>query len=162
MSTINKCNIGGHDFYYEEVYFGPKGGASVFAIKDEADAKKFDLYWVVIPIKGDWEKGISNPKDGHVVCMCQNEIDAKMIAASINISHGLSIGLVKDGDLEKFFKSKFKSLEDAYDIDAMSKEISRLRREGKSDAEILDIMKSKRESFRRKKPTETEKDGGEW
>lgn len=157
MST--KFNMGGHDFYYDEVVLCGKGGASVFAIKDVVDAKEYDLYWVVIPIKGDWEKGISNPKDGRVVCMCKELIDAKMIAASINISHSLSSGVM---GLDEFIKGKFKSLESKYDTDAMSKEIHRLHKEGKSDDEILNIMQNKRETFLRKKPAETKKDGGEW
>ena len=155
---MNKCNIGGHDFYYEQIPYGPTGGVGVFAIKDVVEAKEFDLYWVVIPVKQDWEKGVSNPKDGHVACMCKEEIDAKMIASAINIAHDLSM---KIGGLDKFIKNKFKILEDKYDTEAMEKEIRRLHSEGKSDAEILDIMQSKRKSFLLK-PTETKNDGGEW
>lgn len=155
---MNKCNIGGHDFFYKKINYGPIGGVCVFAIKDAVDAKEYDLYWVVIPVVKDWEKGCSSPKDGHVTCMCKEEIDAKMIAAAINIAHGLSSKVI---GLDEFIKNKFKDIEDKYDTDAMAKEVSRLHREGKSDEEILKLMKDKRESFLRK-PAEVKKDGGEW
>jgi cytochrome c-type biogenesis protein CcmH/NrfF len=41
----------------------------------------------------------------------------------------------------------------------MASEVDRLHKEGKSDTEIIETMKSKRESFLRKKPA---KNGGEW
>ena len=147
-NKMNKCNMGGHDFYYEQICFGMKGGASVFAVKDVADAKEYDLYWVVLPVgKQDWEKGCSTPKDGRVVCMCKEEIDANMIAASINIARDLATKIEHS---------------DTYDTDAMAKEIRRLHSEGKSDAEILNLMKDKRDTFLRKKPTEPKKNGSEW
>lgn len=156
MSTISKCNIGGHDFYYERVpLLSDKSGAAVFAIKENAEAKEFDLYWVVVPVKSDWDKGCESPKDGHVVCMCKCEIDAKMVASSINLAFAIHSNA---GDIE----DKFKTIESKYDTDAMSKEIKRLHDEGKSNDEIFEIMKSKRESFRRKNPTEIKQDGGEW
>ena len=154
---MNKCNIGGHDFYYEQINFGPAGGASVFAIKDVVEAKEFDMYWVVIPIN-DWDGGVANPKDGHVACMCKGKIEAKTIASAINIAQDLSSRVT----LENLIKTKLKSLEDKYDLNAITEEVVRLRNEGKSDDEILDLMKDKRETFLRKKSAETNKNGGEW
>lgn len=161
MSTISKCNIGGQDFYYEHIPLGDKvGGAKIFAIKDNADAKEFDLYWVVIPINhSEWDNGCPSPDKGHVLCMCNDIGNAKMIASSINIAHYISF---KFKDLDKIIEREFKDFEDTYDTDAMSKEITRLQSEGKSNAEISKIMTSKHESFLRKKPTENKKDGGEW
>lgn len=151
--------MGGHDFYFERVpLLGDNKGVAVFAIKDEADAKEFDLYWVVVPTKSDWDKGLESPKDGHVTCMCKEEIDAKMIASAVNLAFSLHS---KIGDITDVIKGKLKVVEEEYDADAMAKEIVRLKKEGKSDAEILEVMKGKRETFRRKKP-EAKKDGGEW
>jgi hypothetical protein len=151
--------MGGHDFYYERITLSDKGGAAVFAIKDVIDAKEFDLYWVVVPLKYyDWEKGCDSPDKGHVVCMCKDICDAKMVASAINIAHHISFKV----DLDGVIKSMLKPLGDTYDTDAMTKEIHSLRREGKSDDEIIEVMKNKRESFRRKNPTETKKNGGEW
>jgi hypothetical protein len=159
MSTMSKCTMGGHDFYYERVpLLGDGKGVAVFAIKDTVDAKEFDLYWVVIPTKSEWDKVLESPKDGHVTCMCKEVIDAKMIASSINLAFTLHSKIDTIGDA---IKDKFKVLEDMYDTDAMAKEIQRLKDEGKSDAEILEAMKSKRDSFRRKTPAK-KNDGGEW
>lgn len=157
---MNKCNINGHDFYYEQIPYGlTKGGVGVFVVKKVEEAKEFDLYWVIIPTKQNWEKGVSNLEDGHVVCMCKEEIDAKMIAAAINIVQDLSSSAMGLGE---FIKTKFKDFDYKYDIDAITEEIRRLRKEGKNDAEILDLIRDKRETFLRKKPAETKKDGGEW
>jgi hypothetical protein len=90
--------------------------------------------------------------------MCKEVIDAKMIASSINLAFTLHSKIDTIGDA---IKDKFKVLDDMYDTDAMAKEIQRLKDEGKSDAEILEAMKSKRDSFRRKTPTK-KNDGGEW
>jgi hypothetical protein len=160
--------MGGHDFYYERVPLLDDGkGVAVFAIKDTVDAKEFDLYWVVVPVKSEWDKELESPKDGHVICMCKEVIDAKMIASSINLAFTLhsnidiiNIDIIGDTIKDKF-KEKFKALEDMYDTDAMAKEIQRLKDEGKSDAEILEVMKSKRDSFLRKTPAK-KSDGGEW
>lgn len=158
MSTMSKCTIGGHDFYCECVpIFEDSKGVAVFAVKDNADAKEFDLYWVVVPVKSELDKVLESPKDGHVTCMCKEVIDAKMIALSINLALALHSKIDTIGDA---IKDKFKVLEDMYDTDAMAKEIRRLKDEGKSDAEILKAMKSKRDSFRRKTPAKS--DGGEW
>jgi len=159
MSTMSKCTMGGHDFYYERVpLLGDGKGVAVFAIKDPADAKEFDLYWVVVPTKSDWDKVLESPKDGHVTCICKEVIDAKMIASSINLASTLHLKIDTIGDA--IIKDKFKVLEDMYDTDAMAKEFRRLKDEGKSNTEILEAMKSKRDSFRRKKPAKN--DGGEW
>jgi hypothetical protein len=160
MSMI-KCNMGGHDFYCERVPLlndDDGKGVAVFAVKDDADAKEFDLYWVVIPAKSDWDKVMESPKDGHVTCMCREVFDAKMIASAIGLAFSLQS---KIGDIGDAIKDKFKVIEDMYDTDAMEKEIRRLKDEGKSDAEILEAMKSKRDSFRRKTPAK-KNDGGEW
>lgn len=153
MSTMSKCTMGGHDFYYERVPLlgDGKGVAAVFAIKDKdmVDAKEPDLYWVVVSTKPEWDKVLESPKDGHVTCMCEEVIDARMIASSINLAFTLRSEIGTIGDA---IKDKFKVLEDMYDTGAMAKEIRRLRDEGKSDTEILEAMKSKRDSFRRKTP----------
>jgi hypothetical protein len=153
-----KCNMGGHDFYCERIPTYEDGdfkGASIFAVKDKVDAE-VDLYWVVIPLPSDWEKGCSSPDKGHVVCMCREAIDARMVAMSINLAFAIND---KVGDIESLIKNKLKILEDTYDTDAMASEVDRLHKESKSDTEIIETMKSKRESFLRKKPA---KNGGEW
>lgn len=159
MSKMSKCNMGGHDFYFERVpLLGDNKGVAVFAIKDDADAKEFDLYWVVVPTKSDWDKVLESPKDGHVTCMCKEVVDAKMIASAINLAFHL---YYKMDDITDAIKGKFKVIEKEYDTDAIMKEIEHLKSEGKNDAEVMEILKSKRETFRRKKP-EAKSDGGEW
>lgn len=159
MSTISKCTIGGHDFYYERVPLRINNGVAVFAVKDEADAKEFNLYWVVIPPKLDWDKILTSPKDGHVACMCKNSIDAEMIAFAIDFTFNL---LKPNIGIDNAIKDALKDLNENYDTDAMEKEILRLNKEGKTDAEVIEIMKSKRETFLRKTPAPAKKDGGEW
>lgn len=156
MDTINKCDLG----YYKRIPLSPKGGGtSVFAIKEHPDDEGFNMYLVVVPDHSKWDEGCPAPSDGHVICVCNGVNDAKMIAAAVNIAHGLIAS--KADIINSLVEDKCKSLDNTYDTSAMSREIGRLREEGKSDEEICEIMRGKRESFLRKKP-ETKNDGGEW
>lgn len=163
--AMSKCNIGGHDFFYERVPIvlgegenkrEDKRGVAIFKIADE-DEGHVELYWCVIPTSRDkWDEGCESPSDGHVMCMCRNEMDAKMVASSVNISRDI---VSTQGTIGEILRKKFAKLEDKYDTDAMSKEIDRLAKEGKSSEEVLEYMMSRREEFLRKKDI---KEGGEW
>lgn len=102
------------------------------------------------------EKVLTQPSDGNVVAMCVSEVDAKLVASSINIAR-----LVADANTAVREVSDRKMRELGFDTEKMTAEIDRLRKEGKSNREIYDYMQSHKEDYLMAGKT-LPKERGEW
>ena len=155
---MKEFNIAGHKFKCEKLHEDQyKKGACAFKIIDD-DGK--ESYWVVIPssMSGFTDgNGIATPNEGHVVAFCVNEQDALMVASSINIAANVVSLSTK---AESAFVEKAAS-ELGFDIDALRAEVNRLKAEGKSAKEVLEILKPRMDEFKKGGSPNTDK-GGEW
>ena len=161
METIE---FAGRKFQYEKVmpeHF--KKGVCAFKMIDEDGDTQ---YLVFIPrtlteqVEG---KEIKTPNDGFLVAACPGERAALMVASSIgaaaNVAHIFETAKDKiKRDTEELAKGL------GFDLDAMKREVDKLKSEGKSAKEIQEILKPRMEEFMKKKggsPDDAKK-GGEW
>lgn len=113
----------------------------------------------VVAIKKDedvGEKVLTQPSDGKVIAMCVSEADACLVAASINIAR-----FVAEAHKEVMDTSDERMRELGFDTERMKAEINRLKKEGKSNSEIYDYMRSHKDEYRVAGKT-LPKERGEW
>lgn len=155
---MKEFNVAGNQFKCEKLHEDQyKKGACAFKIIDDDGNES---YWVVAPRSmSEFTDGnvISTPNDGRVTAFCTNEQDALMVAASINIAANVVSISAK---AESAFVEKAAS-ELGFDIDALKAEVDRLKAEGKSAKEVLEILKPRMDEFKKGGSPSTDK-GGEW
>lgn len=155
---MKEFNIAGQQFKCEKLHENKfKKGACAFKIIDDSGDES---YWVVAPRSMSEftdGNGIATPNEGHVVAFCVNEQDALMVASSINIAANVVSISAK---AESAFVDKAAS-ELGFDIDALKSEIDRLKAEGKSAKEVMEILKPRMDEFKKGGSPNTDK-GGEW
>ena len=119
-----------------------KRGAAAFRVIDKDGTETF---WVNTPATIDkFDDGVATPNDGRMVAFCHSKDDAKMVAAVINISvHITRINNISspETELEKLADTL------GLDIDKMSAEIQRLKAEGKTANEVIEILKPRMDEF---------------
>ena len=119
-----------------------KRGAAAFRVIDK-DGK--ETFWVNTPATIDkFDDGVATPNDGRMVAFCHSKYDAEMVAAAINVS--VLIALINNNSSPK---TEFEKIADmlGLDIDKMSAEIQRLKAEGKTAKEVVEILKPRMDEF---------------
>lgn len=119
-----------------------KRGAAAFRVINKDGTETF---WVNTPATIDkFDDGVATPDDGRMVAFCHSKDDAEMVAAAINIS--VHIARINNNssletELEKLADTR------GLDIDKMSAEIQRLKAEGKTAKEVVEILKPRMDEF---------------
>ena len=132
------------------------------------DADGDTSYWVMCPdslqkqIDGEV---IDTPETGHLTAICMGEQDALMVASSINIAAHVADIQQKAGRKAMMETTERLAKECGFDIEALKREVVRLKGEGKTHDEIAALLKPRMNEFKLADPAAKsgdEQKGGEW
>lgn len=140
---MQKVMIRGMEFQFEKLdEKNFKRGAAAFRLIDEDGTETF---WVNTPATIDkFDDGVATPNDGRMVAFCHSKDDAEMVAAAINVSAHIA-RINNNSSLETELEKLADTL--GLDIDKMIAEIQRLKAEGKTAKEVLEILKPRMDEF---------------
>ena len=119
-----------------------KRGAAAFRVIDKDGTETF---WVNTPATIDkFDDGVATPNDGRMVAFCHSKDDAEMVAAAINVS--VHVAIINNNSSPE---TEFEKIADmlGLDIDKMRAEIKRLKAEGKTANEVVEILKPRMDEF---------------
>lgn len=136
-----------------------KGACAFKMVGDD----KFEQYMVFTPWPGDLMAEIETPNDGRLIAFCPDEPSALAVTSSIRIATAVSGIAHAEKSVDE---SELAAKVSGFDTDRIRAEVNRLRKEGRSYAEIREEMGRRVDEFKVAKPSgdkpSAKQEGGEW